>query len=271
MCFNGCPRRPWNGKTGEFCCKACRDGLWCKRVGCMNATWNGKSGEYCSMSCRRYDGYSAPIHIQEVSRCVIGFYFPGEQSSVDKVCRAEYLANFYEGPFPVVMTIRGISYNFRTAEGAYQGLKFPDHIGKFTTLTGSDAFNYKRKLEVQGVRRDSTFHGFGSSWNAMWHVLKAKFEDPKMGTLLCQTDDAFLLEHCDRTGRDKIWSDNNNGTGTNWLGLLLMYLRNELQGQPISHGLKNLGLTHTQGPTNTNAMWMSLVKRNSDTIRMALR
>merc|ERR1712150_70282 len=45
-----------------------------------------------------------------------------------------------------------------------------------------------------------------------------------------QTGDSFLLEHNESAGRDKIWSDNQDGTGTNWLGLQLMILREELRG-----------------------------------------
>merc|ERR1712226_874691 len=64
----------------------------------------------------------------------------------------------------------------------------------------------------------------------MWAVLKAKFvKGSIVAHLLLETEDAFLLEHNEVAGRDKVWSDNHDGEGTNWLGLQLMLLRDELR------------------------------------------
>jgi len=64
----------------------------------------------------------------------------------------------------------------------------------------------------------------------MLAVLRAKFR-PGSGCAqaLLKTQDAFLLEHNSVEGRDKVWSDNCNGDGTNWLGMQLMLLRDELR------------------------------------------
>merc|ERR1712060_44732 len=45
---------------------------------------------------------------------------------------------------------------------------------------------------------------------------------------LQKTGDTFLLGHNSVSGRDMTWSDNHDGTGTNWLGLLLMLIRDKL-------------------------------------------
>merc|ERR1719282_2276944 len=50
-----------------------------------------------------------------------------------------------------------------------------------------------------------------------------------------QTDEAYLLDHNSRNGRDKVWSNNQVGDGTNWLGLQLMLIRDELRGQNVKH------------------------------------
>ena len=268
MCSKGCPRPTWNGKPG-CCSKACRDDLLCKRVGCTERSWNGKSGGYCSKACR--DGmHSVPIPILWQLVNLIAFYFPGRESPVDKLCRASFLGNFYEEAF--FMVIQGRRVLFYNAEAAYQSLKYIVDCRKFSDCqTGLEAFKHKQYLDDQGPGvRDPTFHGFGSTWNAMWYVLKAKFKHPRMVELLCQTGDAFLLEHCDRRGRDYIWSDNNDGEGTNWLGLLLMYLRNYLLGRHCRYGLENLDLEENQGPTHTNHKWMNLVRHHSSVVRRTL-
>ena len=51
-----------------------------------------------------------------------------------------------------------------------------------------------------------------------------------MAEALKATGDAFLLEHNSVQGRDGVWSDNNDGTGQNWLGLQLMLVRDRLTG-----------------------------------------
>ena len=68
----------------------------------------------------------------------------------------------------------------------------------------------------------------------MWAVLEAKFcRGSEMATALLRTRDAFLLEHNSIQGRDNVWSDNADGEGTNWLGMQLMLLRDNLLGKQI--------------------------------------
>jgi flagellar motor protein MotB len=80
-----------------------------------------------------------------------------------------------------------------------------------------------------------TYAGFGGNWQGMLQVLRAKFTSRSesanmMALMLKQTGDHFLLEHNSVPDRDKVWSNNSDGTGTNWLGLQLMIIRDELNG-----------------------------------------
>ena len=71
----------------------------------------------------------------------------------------------------------------------------------------------------------------------MMAVLTEKFKDPDLQKGLLATDDAYLLEHNEATGRDPGgWSDNNDGTGENHLGETLMTIRQNLGGKGIPGG-----------------------------------
>merc|ERR1719436_2140497 len=66
----------------------------------------------------------------------------------------------------------------------------------------------------------------------MLAVLRAKFHQNKpCADALLKTDDAYLLQHNASSGRDRLWSNNNTGDGTNWLGMQLMIIRDEMQVQ----------------------------------------
>lgn len=116
---------------------------------------------------------------------------------------------------------------FENAEASFQALKFKDNAHEFEKLDGAAAFKLKRSL---AGREDWTYGGFGNNWLGMWHVLHKKFEPGSdLALKLLKTGDAFLLEHNEKHGRDKVWSDNLDGSGQNWLGLQLMLIRDELQ------------------------------------------
>jgi hypothetical protein len=59
----------------------------------------------------------------------------------------------------------------------------------------------------------------------MFSGLCIKFTDVRMKQKLLNTGNAFLVEHNPHINRDIVWSNNNNGTGSNLLGLLLMIIR----------------------------------------------
>mmetsp|Transcript_26969 Transcript_26969/g.64033 ORF Transcript_26969/g.64033 Transcript_26969/m.64033 type:complete len:188 (+) Transcript_26969:54-617(+) len=119
--------------------------------------------------------------------------------------------------------------SFTNSEAAFQASKFwRDHVDEFSPCDGEQAFQLKKKL--QG-KEDRSYGGFGNRWLAMQAVLRAKFQPgTPLATALLNTGDAWLLEHNPKRGRDKVWSDNCVGDGTNWLGLQLMLLRDELRG-----------------------------------------
>lgn len=71
-----------------------------------------------------------------------------------------------------------------------------------------------------------------SDWNAvkldvMRKALKAKFtQHNDLREILLGTGDQEIIEH---TENDNYWADGGDGTGENWLGKLLMELRDELR------------------------------------------
>merc|ERR1712187_665007 len=118
---------------------------------------------------------------------------------------------------------------FANTEAAFQALQFWDEADKFKSLSGEQAVELK--AQFQG-KEDSTYAGYGNSWLGMFAVLRAKFSGKnRWGNALLQTGDAFLLHHTSTKDKDSVWSNNNVGDGTNWLGMQLMLIRDELQVQ----------------------------------------
>lgn len=196
---------------------------------------------------------------------LIGFYFPGYEEPWDTICGASFCGNFYNlGPGGLELEAKGspgVRKRFRNAEAAFQALKFWNRAEEFADLSGNMAFQKKR--ELSGLE-DFTYAGFGSNWRGMWAVLQAKFKPgSRMAEALVCTGDAFLLEHNSTPGRDRIWSDNCDGEGSNWLGLQLMLLRDQLAGR---HGWTGYlaGLIHEDSGEPCSAhgqhVWQSHVR-----------
>lgn len=164
---------------------------------------------------------------------VHAFYFDGKNAIWDQHCGCGFLGNFW------VENNHFIHFappnhpsspaTFTNSEAAFQALKFWDtNVHKFANLDGKAAFQLKRKLKGS---EDRTYGGYGSNWAGMQAVLKFKFvPGSNLATQLLATGDSLLLEHNVSIGRDQMWSDNGNGSGSNWLGLQLMLLRDELRG-----------------------------------------
>jgi predicted NAD-dependent protein-ADP-ribosyltransferase YbiA (DUF1768 family) len=145
------------------------------------------------------------------------------------MCCAGFLGNFHEVAEGIEVNLNGSRNTFRNAEAAFQALKFWDHADEFTKETGGGAFRKKRKL---AGKEDFTYGGTGSNWQGMLLILRTKFAPgTRMARGLLTTADSFLLEHNAVTGRDSVWSDNSDGEGTNWLGIQLMIIRDELLKQ----------------------------------------
>ena len=63
--------------------------------------------------------------------------------------------------------------------------------------------------------------------DVMREVVRAKFtQHPELMAVLLGTDDAPLVEH---TANDAYWADGGDGSGQNWLGRILMEVREELR------------------------------------------
>lgn len=184
----------------------------------------------CCSSCSA--GVAEDLAVQRFDSCpqkqhaasgLVGFYYPGRKEPCDQLCGAGFLGNF----FPASVRVK--AFSFANAEAAFQALKFWELRQEFKSLSGDDAFRLKRRLSG---KEDWTYAGYGSNWKGMKDVLRNKFQPGSdMAAGLLATGDAFLLEHNSVPGRDKVWSDNYDGEGTNWLGLQLMLLRGELLKQ----------------------------------------
>jgi len=114
---------------------------------------------------------------------------------------------------------------FTNSEAAFQALKFWNNAGEFRSLTGDQAF--QKKKQYTG-KEDFQYGGYGGNWQGMLAVLREKFKVASMKKGLIDTGDHFLVEHNSVPNRDLVWSDNCDGSGTNWLGLQLMVIRDEL-------------------------------------------
>ena len=63
--------------------------------------------------------------------------------------------------------------------------------------------------------------------DVMYEAVRAKFtEHRELRALLLATGDAELVEH---TKNDHFWADGGDGSGQNWLGKILMDVRDELK------------------------------------------
>ena len=98
----------------------------------------------------------------------------------------------------------------------------------------------------------------------MLSLLRLKFAPgSELAAALIQTSDTFLLEHNERAGRDSTWSDDHDGSGTNWLGCQLMLVRDELRGtcqKPWTQFIVNSLDTDTGRPLQTASPWQQAVR-----------
>jgi predicted NAD-dependent protein-ADP-ribosyltransferase YbiA (DUF1768 family) len=163
---------------------------------------------------------------------VLGFYFPGKATAVDKLSGVPYLGNFWRmsPPFMFAPPKRD-ALPFTNAEAAFHACKFwksGQHTG-FSMIEGGAAFRLKRSL---GGKEDFRFDTFGSSWQAMRAILDIKFAaGSDLAKMLVATEDTFLVEHDEKVRSASVWGSNKDGSGTNWLGAMLMLYRDVLKNQ----------------------------------------
>lgn len=131
----------------------------------------------------------------------------------------EFLSNFYPAKVK-----DGYGIEYPSVENAYQASKTVNGSLRvpFTTVTAGESKRMGRKLPL---RKD---------WEQvkdriMYDLLKQKFSDPALKTLLVQTGEEELIEG--NWWNDQYWGV-CHGVGKNMLGQLLMKIRAEItQGQ----------------------------------------
>lgn len=127
-----------------------------------------------------------------------------------------FLSNFELGE----VVYEGIKYP--SSENAYQSAKSLDPIvrSKFVNITPSESKKLGRSIEVREDWEEVKY-------KVMYKIVLDKFtRNPKLGDLLINTGDRYLEET--NYWNDKIWGV-CNGVGTNWLGKILMDVRNEIK------------------------------------------
>lgn len=173
----------------------------------------------------------------------LAFYYPGNNTDWDHVYGVPYFGNFWVEPFDVQLMDK-VSTRFYCAEAAYQASKWWNNkaiVSRFQQAQdGSAAFNLKNH-DFKNTPFDGQYGGYASGEDAMFEILKCKFSDdhPELKAALGATKQTYLLEHGAKlTHQDMIWSDGNDGTGTNHLGLSLMKVREFYFpdcGNPLEH------------------------------------
>lgn len=124
-----------------------------------------------------------------------------------------FLSNFYNVP----VKYNGLCY--RSAEAAFQAAKCPEQAALFTTMSSPEA---KQAGKHVPLRPD---------WDSvklqvMRDIVTAKFmQNAWLGDKLKATGQATLVEG--NTWGDRFWGV-CNGSGQNWLGRILMEVRDSL-------------------------------------------
>lgn len=127
-----------------------------------------------------------------------------------------FLSNFYASE----VTYEGITY--QNSEAAFQACKSLDNAErlKFANLDPSSAKRLGRRVALRADWEDVKY-------NIMKGVVKAKFEqNSDLADWLIATGDAYLEEG--NTWGDRTWGT-VNGVGKNYLGKILMEVRDELR------------------------------------------
>lgn len=123
-----------------------------------------------------------------------------------------FLSNFY----PCIVTFEGIVYP--TSEHAFQAAKVLDQATRRRIALAKTPAEAKRMGRAAKLRPD---------WESvkisiMRQILQEKFKDPDLRRRLQETGSEQLVEG--NTWRDTFWGQ-VDGKGKNWLGKLLMEIR----------------------------------------------
>lgn len=143
-----------------------------------------------------------------------------------------FLSNFYLCP-PNLIYIpahlaEGDERSYRSTEHAYQAAKYTSmQMRDLIRATDDKAGEAKRLGQSPGKRRD-----FDDLRIVLMYLLqKQKYKDPMLRTLLLRTGERYLCEG--NNWHDMFWGRctcaKHKGEGWNWLGILLMHVRSEVQ------------------------------------------
>jgi ribA/ribD-fused uncharacterized protein len=131
-----------------------------------------------------------------------------------------FLSNFW----PCKVEYEGIIYP--SIEHAYQAAKCDNPFDRQTVFHAKTPGKAKRMGQLISLRPDWEDVKMG----IMFELLHKKFQDLKLRKQLLDTGEA-KLEEGNRWG-DEFWGVNlKTGRGKNWLGVLLMRVRNELRSE----------------------------------------
>lgn len=127
-----------------------------------------------------------------------------------------FLSNFYPSP----VSVEGELYP--TVEHAYQAMKSIDPIVRRTIKRAKTPGEAKKMGRCVELRPGWD----GIKVSVMRDLLKKKFENPFLRPQLLATEGALLEEA--NTWNDRFWGT-CRGDGKNWLGRLLMEVRDEIR------------------------------------------
>ena len=136
-----------------------------------------------------------------------------------------FLSNFHQCPFEY----DGLTYP--NAEAAFQAQKCSDPAGRirYTQIKNPVIAKRMGRHETLPVDWDTT------CFDTMNAILHQKFAVPELAQLLLDTGDAYLEEgnhwHDNRWGRCTCEKCRDK-EGQNWLGKILMGIRDELRARP---------------------------------------
>lgn len=132
--------------------------------------------------------------------------------------------------------------NFAYAPVWFDDNQYPsvEHAYQAAKTTDPELRQKIRECETAGkAKRLGKTAPLGPHWtesfrlNLMEDLLRQKFNHNHFKKLLLQTETMFLCEN--NTWGDKFWGV-CNGEGCNWLGQLLMKVREELKANEVTHG-----------------------------------
>lgn len=155
---------------------------------------------------------------------------PIKQFRDTKEYKAGFLSNMYACP---------VEYNghvFQSAEAAFQAQKFASRddgtLESFETMTGAEAKRAGSKRGIPMTPTEQFLWESGRDVETMRGVLKAKFEqNPDLMQQLKETGSRELVEGPTANNVDTKWGVDKFGRGTNYLGKLLMELRDGTEAE----------------------------------------